>query len=278
VGRAVVFRKRKVLPVIEAPAAGSLAEALAVVPDPRRPYGWRPGHEPIPLVALLQLTVVALLCGARSQSAVAQWGRERLEDDPGLLAALGLPAGRSPCVATLHRVYKQVDVAVFEAALGAWFARVTGNPPRHALARSAKAVRTAVAIDGKVLRGSQPKREGEVDSVPGTYLVAAYAHASGVVLGQVRAAGKGHELAAAKAVLQAVPLEGRVVTADALLTQRDLCEQIVADGGDYLLPIDENQPALLADAEAALSPLDAGRPPAGRPADRGDAPATLAPA
>src|SRR4051794_19406444 len=88
------------------------------VPDPRRPYGWRPGYEPVPLVALLQLTVVALLCGARGQSAVAQWGRERVADDPGLLEALGLPPGRSPCVATLHRVYKQVDVAAFESALG----------------------------------------------------------------------------------------------------------------------------------------------------------------
>ena len=78
----VAFQKRKAVPVIEAPAVGSLAEALAAVPDPRRPSGWRPGHEPIPLVALLQQTVVALLCGARSQSAVAQWGRERLEDDP----------------------------------------------------------------------------------------------------------------------------------------------------------------------------------------------------
>jgi DDE_Tnp_1-associated/Transposase DDE domain len=274
----VVFRKRQVVPVIKAPAAGSLAEALAVVPDPRRPYGWRPGHEPIPLVALLQLTVVALVCGARSQSAVAQWGRERLEDDPGLLEALGLPAGRSPCVATLHRVYKRLDVAAFEAALGAWLARAAGKRPDSATAKPAKSVREAVAIDGKVLRGSQPKREGEPDRVPGTYLVAAYAPASGAVLGQVRAAGQGHELAAAKALLGQVPLAGRVVTADALLTQRDVSEQIVADQGDYLLPIDANQAALLADAEAALSPLDAGRSPAGRLADGGDAAAQLAPA
>jgi hypothetical protein len=254
----VVFRKRKAVPVIEAPEAGSLAEALAGVPDPRRPYGWRPGHEPIPLVALLQLTVAALLSGARSQSAVAQRGRERLDDDPGLLEALGLPPGRSPCVATLHRVYKQVDVAAFETALGAWLGR-TGSTP--APERRSRRAPEAVAIDGKVLRGSQPKREGEPDSVPGTYLVAAYAHASGVVLGQVRAAGKGHELAAAKILLRQVPLAGRVVTADALLTQRDISEQIVAAEGAYLFPIDENQDALLKDATAALSPLDAGRSP-----------------
>ncbi len=250
---AEVFQKRKAVPVIEAPAVGSLAEALGVVPDPRRPYGWRPGHEPIPLVALLQLTVVALLCGARSQLAVSQWGRERLADDPGLLEALGLPPGRSPCVATLHRVYKHLDVAAFEAALGAWLGRTESKPT----AKTVRRVPEAVAIDGKVLRGSQPKREDEPDSVPGTYLVAAYAHRSGMVLGQVRAAGKGHELAAAKALLQQVPVAGRVVTADALLTQRDISEQIVAAGGDYLVPVDGNQSALLKDAEAALSPLDA---------------------
>jgi hypothetical protein len=270
----MVFWNRKTVPVMEAPAAGSLAEALAVVPDPRRPYGWRPGHEPIPLVALLQLTVVALLSGARSQLAVAQWGRERLEDDPGLLEALGLPPGRSPCVATLHRVFKHLDVAAFEAALGAWLAR-TGSAPG---ATPTKQVSEGLAIDGKVLRGSQPKREGESDSVPGTYLVAAYAHASGTVVGQVRAAGKGHELAAAKALLKQVPIAGRVVTADALLTQRDISEQIVTDRGDYLFPIDDNQPALLADAEASLSPLDGSRAPADGPADRGDATADLAPA
>jgi hypothetical protein len=138
--------------------------------------------------------------------------------------------------------------------------------------------RDGLAIDGKVLRGSQPKREGESDSVPGTYLVAAYAHASGLVVGQVRAAGKGHEQTAAKVLLKQVPIEGRVVTADALLTQRDISEQIVTDRGDYLFPIDANQPALLADAEAALSPLDGSRAAADGPANRSDGTADLAPA
>ncbi len=206
-------------------------------------------------MGLLQVTVVATLCGARGQLAVAQWGRDRLEDDPALLVALGLPAGRSPCVATLHRVFKALDVERFEQVLGTWLRR-TGVTPQD-----------AVAVDGKALRGSAR------ETVPGTYLVAAYAHAAGAVLGQVRTAGKGHELAAAKQVLKQVPLAGRLVTGDALLTQRDLCDQVVGDGGDYLLPVDDNQPALLADAEAAFSPLGPGDPAGG---DRADTPAMAA--
>ena len=68
---------RKSVPGAPAAPAGSLAAALATVPDPRRPYGWRPEYPPLPLVALLQLSVAALLCGAGSLYAIARWGRER---------------------------------------------------------------------------------------------------------------------------------------------------------------------------------------------------------
>ena len=88
-------------PFPEAPPAapGSLAAVLAVIPEPRRPTGWRPDHPPLPLVTLLQVCVVAILCGARSLYAIAQWGREQEEDDPALLEALGVPAGgHGPCV------------------------------------------------------------------------------------------------------------------------------------------------------------------------------------
>lgn len=233
------MRKRKPLPVAPPAPAGSLAAALAVVPDPRRPYGWRPVYPPIPLVALLQVAVAAMLCGARSLYAVAQWGRERLEDDPELLLALGLPAGRSPCVATLHRVFKALDVAAFERAVGQWLA-TTGVAPTDPL-----------AVDGKTLRGVHGA------GLPGEHLVSAYAHQAGVVLAQVRTAGQGHELAGAQQVLAQTPLAGRLVTADALLTQREISGQIVAGGGDYLLPVKENQPALLADLQAVFSPVGA---------------------
>ena len=228
---------RKDVPVGPWAPPGSFAAALATVPDPRHPYGWRPEYPPLPLVALLQLTVAAILCGARSLYAVAQWGRERREDDPGLLLGLGFPVGRSPCGATLHRVFKGLDVAAFERVVGEWFRQ------------SGVAADDPLAIDGKTLRGIHG------DEIPGVHLVSAYAHEAQAVLDQIRTAGKGQELAAASVILEEVPLVGRMVTGDALLTQRTQCEQIVRREGDYLLPVDANQPTLLADLVEAFSPL-----------------------
>jgi hypothetical protein len=232
--------KRKAVPPGPPAAAGSLAEALGSLPEARRPYGWSPGRSPLPLAGMLQVAVAAMLCGARSLYAVAQWARERVEEDAEALVPLGLPAGRSPSVATLHRVFRRLNVEAFEQALAAWLER-TG-------------VRrvSALALDGKTLRGIHG------DEVPGVHLVAAYAHEAGTVLGQVAAPGKGQELAAAAMVLERVVLQERVVTADALLTQRTHCEQIVRRGGDYVLPVDRNQPSLLEEIEQAFSPL-AGR-------------------
>jgi hypothetical protein len=242
-------RKAVVLPVT---TPGTLAAALATVPDPRRPYGWRTGYTPVSLVALLQATVVAVLCGARSLYAVAQWVRERAEDDPSLLEVLGFPPGRSTCVATLHRVYRALDVAAFERAVGGWLATTVVAPD------------DAVAVDGKTLRGVPGHREHVArgaagEYVPGLHLVAAYAHRADAVLAQVRAPGKGQELAAVESVLAQVPLAGRVVTGDALLTQRAVCQQILEGGGDYVLPVKENQPALRESLVQAFSPLAAPR-------------------
>ena len=201
----------------------TLRETLDLVPDFRSSQGRR--HS---LGAILALATCAMLCGARSLYAIAQWGR----DQGGATAQLlGFSQEKTPCVATLHRVFKGLDVAAFEAEVGNW------------LANSGVEADDPLSLDGKTLRGVHGQE------IPGVHLVSAYASRAGAVLAQVAAPGKGEELAAVKEVLGQVPLKGRVVVADALLTQRKVCEQIVAGGGEYLLPVKENQPTLRRDLE-----------------------------
>lgn len=59
------------------------------------------------------------------------------------------------------------------------------------------------------------------------------------------------------ALLGKVPLAGRLVTGDALYCQQDFCADVVAGGGDYLLTVKANQPALY----AAIVELFATPPP-----------------
>ena len=140
-------------------------EAFAKVPDPRLPKGRR--H---PLPAILALATAAMLCGARSLYAIAQWGRLQ---EPAIVKALGFSRERTPAVSTLHLVFKDLDAVAFEAALRAW-----------AQGHFADRVE-AIAIDGKGLRGIH----GE--ELPGVRLVAAFADGPGVVLGQSGGKGQG---------------------------------------------------------------------------------------
>ena len=89
------------------------------------------------LAAVLALSVCAMLSGARSLYAIAQWDREH----PQFAQSLGFSRERTPCVATLHHVFRRLDVDAFEAVLGRWVQDCLGDGE------------ATIAIDGKALRG-----------------------------------------------------------------------------------------------------------------------------
>lgn len=124
----------------------TLAEVLAEVPDPRDPHGKR-----YRIGTILAFTVCAMLCGARSLYAIAQWGRDH---DPEMAQALGFRSS-TLCVATLHLLFKRLDRDKLEAVLGQYFQQ------------QGLAAGEAVAIDGKSLRGIHGEQ------LPGVSLVAA---------------------------------------------------------------------------------------------------------
>jgi len=210
-----------------------LIEVFAAIPDFRKPRGKR--H---PLPAIFALACCAMLCGARSYSAIAEWGRNY---GTRIAQALGFTHG-TPCAATLHTIFRHVNRDEFEAHLGTWADSVVGSLPA-----APETPGTAVALDGKTLRGS--KKQG----APGTHLLSALAHQVGVTLAQHAVDDKTNEITAVETLLHHLVLEGRIVTMDALLTQRHVAQTIVDTGGDYVMIVKENQPRLRADIELVFT-------------------------
>lgn len=185
---------------------------LEAVPDPRQASGRR--H---PLPAILTLACAAMLAGCDSLLAIAEWGRDPHAGAP-LAARLGFTRHRTPCVATLHRVFKRLDVAAFETAVGQWAAQV-----RTAVAGNATP--PGIAIDGKVLRGSRQP------AVPAVQLLAALGHELGLVLAEVPVDPATGEVGALPALLAELVLAGHVLTVDAAFTERSVAAAIRAKGG-----------------------------------------------
>ena len=110
------------------------------------------------------------------------------------------------------------------------------------VARAAPAaVLEALALDGKSLRASAQQGADE------SHLLSALSHRLGVVVAQLGVTDKSHELGHLEPLLDALVLDGRVVTADALHTHEGVARQIIEGGGDYLLPVKANQPVLRSD-------------------------------
>jgi hypothetical protein len=188
-----------------------LIEVLATVPDCRRPQGTR--H---PLRAILGLAVAATLCGYRSYAAMAHWGRLYGGD---LTRALGFTRPQTPSVGTFHAVFRHLDREAFEAVLTCWVEQcLAALPPGQGKLEP-------LALDGKSLRGS--RKQGAIN----VHLLSVLSQRLGLTLAQQAVDDKTNEIPAAQALLAGLVLEGRVLTMDALLCQREIARIIREKGG-----------------------------------------------
>jgi predicted transposase YbfD/YdcC len=108
-----------------------------------------------------------------------------------------------------------------------------------------------MAIDGKTLRGSRKP------GAPAAHLLSVLSHRLGLTLWPQAVADKTNEIPVLEDVLHKLVLEGRVITVDALLTQRAIAQHIVADGGDYVMVVKGNQPPLHHDIHLLFQDVDA---------------------
>jgi hypothetical protein len=195
-----------------------LLVALAKVSDPRKTRGCR--HR---LVAVLAVSVCAVLAGARSYVAIAEWAHDL---PVGARVRLGI-GRRPPSESTIRRILQAVDLDALDAALSSWLALRLPAPPPGRM--------RAVAVDGKTARGARTQDRTQV------HLLAAFDHAGGIVLGQTQVDGKTNEITAFAPLLDRLDLADVLLTADALHTQRGHADYLHDRGGHYLLIAKANQ-------------------------------------
>ncbi len=105
-------------------------------------------------------------------------------------------------------------------------------------------------MDGQATRGSRPK---DAEDGP-EYLLSVYDVGQGKVLSQVPGGRKENEISKAPEALKMVELTGKIVTADAMHTQKRLAAQIVEQGADYVFPVKENQLGLYKNIQQLFAP------------------------
>jgi hypothetical protein len=205
---------------------GGLVDELSKLVDPRKARGKR--H---PLVAILGVSLCAVLSGARSFQAIADYAGDLPWE---MLKKFGFRVRDwgAPSESTVRRVLQRCDATALDRDLGEWVQKQGCLQGK------------GVALDGKTVRGS---RDGKRRAV---HLLSAVVHGEGTVLAQQQVDEKSNEITAVQPLLADLDLRGAVVTADAMHTQKDAARYIVEEKqADYLFVVKENQSTLLRDIQ-----------------------------
>ena len=202
----------------------SLLDHFSALKDPRQ--SWRVVY---PLPEILLLVLCGTLTGMDDFVEIALWGGERLDFLRRFLVyEHGIPAHD-----TLNDVINALDPEVFKSCFSAWVEGLREDAP------------DIIAVDGKTSRRTHARSKGREP----LHLVSAWASRQRLVLGQEAIDTKSNEITAIPLLLERLVLTGALVTIDAMGTQSKIAETIVRGGGDYLLGLKANRPALFADVE-----------------------------
>src|SRR5271167_2133217 len=181
---------------------------------------------------LLMIAFCAVLCGGQSAVDMALFAKGK---EPFLRGFLKLENGL-PSHDTFSRLFRQLDPDRFRAVFQRFMEKFSVQ------------CQGVIAIDGKVLRRSFDKASGKSP----LHMVSAWGCQQRLVLAQIATDAKSNEITAVPKLLAMLSLKGTIVTVDALDCQRPIAEQIVRQGGDYLLALKGNQAGLHDDVRRFL--------------------------
>jgi predicted transposase YbfD/YdcC len=181
---------------------------------------------------LLMIALCTVLCGGQGAVDMALFAQAK---EPFLRGFLKLENGL-PSHDTFSRLFRLLDPAQFRLAF------------QRFMAGFSEKFQGVVAIDGKVLRRSFDRASGTSP----LHMVSAWGCEQRLVLAQIATDAKSNEITAVPKLLEMLSLKGTIVTADALNCQREIAQQVVDQGGDYVLALKGNQGTLHDDVRRFL--------------------------
>lgn len=197
---------------------------MKAIPDPR--CGRTSKHDHAEVLVCL---VVGFLVGRLTIRRSLKWCRKHLE---WLRQYLPLKNGvASP--STACRILAGIDEELFALQFIAWIGEIVNTRGIHLI------------IDGKALRAAMEK----VKNFRAPMVMNAIDAATGLVLAQLPLQNKECEITAIPELLKVLDIRKSTVTIDAIGTQTEIMEQIIRQGGHFVLTVKRNQPQSYAEIE-----------------------------
>ena len=207
-----------------------LIQTLRTVNDPRRRQGRVHTN-----TSVLAISTCAMLSGARSFHAIAEWGSKL---KPHELRRLRCRQEKAPSESTIQRVLRATNAQEFDDKIGSWLLNASGG----------STCGKGIAIDGKVLKGSYGADGKQIQ------LLSALLHEEKIVISQRQIESKNNEITEFNNLLKNLDIEGLLVTADALHCQINHADFLVnKKNANFLFNVKENQPTLEKLVEATFA-------------------------
>ncbi|GAA6618972.1 ISAs1 family transposase [Scytonema sp. NUACC26] len=198
----------------------TIAEHFSNIDDPR--IERRKLHK---LIDIITISICAVICGADTWEDIELFGESKQE---WLKKFLELPNG-IPSHDTFARLFARLNPEQFQKSFISWIQSISKLTNEE-----------IIAIDGKTLRGSYDTSNDKA----AIHMVSAWVSANCLVLGQVKVDEKSNEITAIPKLLKVLCLHGCIVTIDAIGCQKEIVNQIVEQGGDYVIALKKNQNSL----------------------------------
>lgn len=151
-------------------------------------------------------------------------------------------SGGIPCAKTYERIISCIDSSQLESICLYFLTDIIGIKK--------KKMRDIINIDGKVDKSSSYLRideDGKIETIKALNVLNAYSNQYGICLASEMIENKTNEITAFPTIMERLNIRNKIITVDAMNTQKENCTIVRKKRGDYVMAVKDNQSNLYQD-------------------------------